>query len=162
MATVARREAERTQYLAFRLDGTNYALPILKVREIAQLHGLSPVPDAPRTVRGVLELRGGVVPVIDLRAILGAGATSTTRTTCVLVVDAQLDGRPHRLGLLADAVLEVIDAGPDDIEPPPRAGAATDWLVGITRLERSLCLVLDLDRTLGAESGATSAPTAAA
>lgn len=150
--------AERRQYLSFVLAGAAYAVPILKVKEIIQYAGLTPVPGAPRAVRGVLNLRGSVVPVVDLAVRFGVGETVPTRLTCVLVVETVLGGEPALLGVLADEVREVLELGEDDIEPPPPFGAAVrlDHLCGMGRVEDGFVLLLDIDRVLAADDAAAA------
>jgi purine-binding chemotaxis protein CheW len=96
------------QYLSFSLAGGEYGIGILKVREILQYETVTRVPSTPRSVRGVINLRGQVVPVVDLAAKFGLAETEVSRLTCILIVEARLDGQPAVVGVLADAVREVI------------------------------------------------------
>jgi purine-binding chemotaxis protein CheW len=155
--------AERRQYLSFVLAGAAYAVPILKVKEIIQYAGLTPVPGAPRAVRGVLNLRGAVVPVVDLAVRFGVGETAPTRLTCVLVVETVLGGEPAQLGVLADAVREVLELGEEDVQPPPPFGTGVrlEHLSGMGRVGDALVLLLDIDRVLAADDAAAALDAAA-
>lgn len=144
---------ERQQYLAFALAGGEYAIGILKVKEILQYEELTKVPSTPRSIRGVLNLRGSVVPVVDLSVKFGLAETAVTRRTCVLVVETAFEGVPTVMGLVADAVSEVIELGPDEIEEPPAFGTRvrTEHLLGVGKVGRKFVLILDIDEVLSAE-----------
>jgi purine-binding chemotaxis protein CheW len=148
--------SERRQYLSFVLAGGDYAVPILKLKEILQYAGLTPVPGAPRAVRGVLNLRGSVVPVVDLAIRFGVGETAPSRLTCVLVVETTMGGEHALLGVLADSVREVLELGDEDIEPPPPFGTRVrlDHLVGMGKVGEGFVLLLDIDRVLAADDAA--------
>ena len=140
------------QYLSFELAGAEYGVGILAVKEILQYETITPVPSVPRSVRGVINLRGSVVPVIDLAAKFGLAETAVTRRTCILIVEVKLDDRPTVMGLMADAVREVIELGPQDIEPPPSFGTRVkvEHLVGMGKasdMERSRAAGFDLHLT---------------
>lgn len=143
---------EQAQYLSFRLGGVDHAIPVLKVREILQHEEITRVPGTPPSVRGVLNVRGAVVPVIDLALKLGGAASRPGRFTCVLVVEVEVGGRPLTLGVLADAVNEVVALRPEEVEPPPAFGAGVDveHLVGVGKVGQGFVLLLDLDRVLAA------------
>jgi purine-binding chemotaxis protein CheW len=146
-------EIARRQFLSFTLDRVDCAVGILQVKEILQCETISRVPSVPRSVRGVINLRGAVVPVVDLSLKLGLRETPISRRTCILVVEARLDGEPAVLGVLADSVSEVLDLADADIEPPPTFGARVevDYLTGMGKVDGSLVLLIDLDRALSAE-----------
>jgi purine-binding chemotaxis protein CheW len=146
-------DGARTQYLSFSLRGTEYAVGILKVKEILQFEQITRVPSTPRSVRGVINLRGQVVPVIDLASKFGLGETAPTRLTCILIVEALLEGTPTVVGVLADSVQEVIELGPGDVEPTPAFGTQVkvDFLVGVGKIGRRFVLLLDLDRVVSAD-----------
>ncbi len=114
--------SERRQYLAFSFAGGDYAVGILKVKEILQYDEITRVPSTPRWIRGVLNLRGSVVPVVDLAVKFGLREGAVTNRTCVLVVETVLDGSSIVMGLVADAVSEVIELAADDIEETPAFG----------------------------------------
>lgn len=140
----------KEQYLTFFIRGEEYATGILRVKEIIEYETITRVPAMPLHVRGVINLRGAVLPVIDLAAKFGHGETVPARTTCIVVVETKVDGDTLVVGVLADSVSEVIDLAGDQIEPPPAFGTnvRVDFLVGMGKLEGRLVLVLDLDRIL--------------
>lgn len=144
---------ERAQYLSFSLGGGEYGVGILKVKEILQYETVTRVPSTPRSVRGVINLRGQVVPVIDLAAKFGLPETEVSRLTCILIVEARLDGQPAVVGVMADAVQEVIELGPGDVEPAPAFGTAVrvDFLLGVGKVGKRFVLLLDLDRVISAD-----------
>ena len=139
-----------TQYLGFSLVGDTYAIELLRIQEIIEHVPITRVPGMPPAVRGVINRRGRVVPVVDLAVKLGLEPRPITRWTCFVIVEALLDGERTSLGLLADSVNEVLDLAPDDIEPPPSFGtrAPADYLRGLARREPHFILVLELDRVL--------------
>lgn len=145
--------AERRQYLAFALAGGDYAVGILKVKEILQYEGITRVPSTPRSIRGVINLRGSVVPVVDLAVKFGLPEAAVTNRTCVLVVETLFDGVPAVMGLMADAVSEVIDLGAEDVEQPPSFGTRVkvDYLLGMGKVGKRFVLLLDIDRVLSAD-----------
>ncbi len=138
------------QYLGFSLAGEDYAIELLRIREIIEHIPITRVPGMPSAVLGVINLRGRVVPVVDLAVKMGLGPRPITRWTCFVIVDASLDGERTTLGLLADSVSEVLDLAADDIEPPPAFGTRTpvDYLRGLGRQEQRFLLLLDMDRLL--------------
>lgn len=143
--------AERMQYLTFQLAGEEYALGILRVREIIQWQEVTRVPTAPAPIRGVLNLRGSVVPVVDLGIRFGLGATEPTRRTCIVIVEVEREeGGQTVMGIVADAVSQVMDLGEGDIEPPPSFGTRmrVEFLEGMARMGDRFALVLDVDRLL--------------
>lgn len=146
----------RAQYLSFTLAGVEYGVGILKVREILQFEAITRVPSTPRSVRGVINLRGAVVPVLDLAAKLGLGETPITPFTCILVVEALLDGQPTVMGVLADAVREVIELGPEDVELAPAFGTQVrvEFLLGLAKVGRGFVQLLDIDRVISADEKA--------
>ena len=167
----ANEQSEHRQYLSFQLAGSDYAVGILQVKEILQYETVTRVPSMPASVRGVINLRGAVVPVIDLAVKFGQPATAVTNRTCVLIVEARLEGDRTVMGVMADAVREVLDLGPADVESPPAFGTAvrTDHLLGMAKVGRGFVLLLDLDRVisagekdLAAELAASAAAAAAA
>jgi purine-binding chemotaxis protein CheW len=149
----AHDDGARTQYLSFSLRGTEYAVGILKVKEILQFEQTTRVPSTPRSVRGVINLRGQVVPVIDLASKFGLGETAPTRLTCILIVEALLDGSPAVVGILSDSVQEVVELAREDIEPTPAFGTQVkvDFLLGVGKLGKRFVLLLDLDRVISAD-----------
>jgi purine-binding chemotaxis protein CheW len=149
----ANDDAIRAQYLSFSLRGTEYAVGILKVKEILQYEETTRVPSTPKSVRGVINLRGQVVAVVDLAAKFGLGETEPTPFTCILIVEAAVDGNPTVVGIMADSVQEVIELGGDDVEPPPAFGTnvKVDFLLGMGKLGKRFVLLLDIDRVISAD-----------
>jgi purine-binding chemotaxis protein CheW len=146
-------DAARMQYLSFSLRGTEYAVGILKVKEILQFEQITRVPSTPRSVRGVINLRGQVVPVVDLASKFGLGETAPTRLTCILIVEALLEGSPTVVGVLSDSVQEVIELGAEDVEPTPAFGTQVkvEFLLGVGKIGKRFVLLLDLDRVISAD-----------
>jgi purine-binding chemotaxis protein CheW len=140
------------QYLSFELAGEEFAFGILRVKEILEYDTITRVPNAPVAVRGVINLRGSVVPVVDLALQFNLAPTAVTKRTCIVIVEAQVDGVDLVMGVLADAVNQVIDLGPEAIEPPPAFGSrvSVEYLVGLGKLDdKKFVLILDIDRLLG-------------
>lgn len=140
------------QYLSFVVAGTDFGVPILKVKEILQYEGATLVPGAPASVRGVINVRGAVVPVVDLGVKFGRPEAALTKRSCVLVVETRAGGDALVLGVLADAVTEVVDLAAGDIEPPPSFGTGLrlEHITGMGRAARGFVILLDLDRVLAA------------
>ncbi|HEX8394418.1 MAG TPA: chemotaxis protein CheW [Longimicrobium sp.] len=138
------------QYLTFRMAGEEYAISILRVREIIQLDAITRVPSAPAWIRGVVNLRGGVVPVVDLAVKFGMEASGLTRWTCLVIVEAEYGGERMVTGLLADTVSQVMELAEDDIEPPLSFGTRIggEYLLGMARQGNRFALLLDIDRIL--------------
>ena len=141
------------QYLGFQVAEEEYAIEILRVREILEYDTLTRLPNTPPSVRGVFNLRGRVVPVLDLAVKLGRDASPITKRSCVVVVEAHFAGRPTVMGVLADAVSEVLHLPASELEPPPAFGArvGADCLLGLGRAGRRLVLVLDIDKLLATD-----------
>jgi purine-binding chemotaxis protein CheW len=138
------------QYLTFFLAGEEYAITILKVTEILECAVLTKVPGAPAWVRGVINLRGAVVPVVDLAVKFGMPQTEITPRTCVVVVEVQSDQERLVLGVMADAVHQVVELGPDQIQPPPSFGSKVrvDCIQGMGDSNGKFVVLLDIDRVL--------------
>lgn len=139
-----------TQYLTFSLLGEEYAVGILKVREILEYDVVTRVPQAPEWVRGAINLRGRVVPVVDLAVRFGERPGPISKRTCIVILEVESDGEPAVMGILADSVSQVIDLRPEDIEPPPSFGtkARVEQLVGVAPLGKKFALILDVERVL--------------
>jgi len=151
------------QYLTFQLAGEEYAVELLQAREILRYEQVTRVPTAPPSIRGVLNLRGRVVPVVDLAVKLGLPDTPVTGRTCIVIVDVALEGERTVMGVIAEAVSQVVDLGAGDIEPPPPFGprARVEFLRGMARLGERFALLLDLDLLLSAEDAAAAVAVAA-
>lgn len=142
--------AEKRQYLAFTVAGGDYAVPILKVKEILPYESVTRIPSTLRSLRGVLNVRGSILPVVDLGPKFRFDETILTKRTCVLVVEVELNGESLGIGVMADAVSEVIELAGEDIEePPPLArNVGVPYLVGLGKVGRGLVLLLDLNEVL--------------
>lgn len=143
----------RDQYLAFTISGETYAVAIVQVTEIIKYDPrITTVPAMPPWVRGVINLRGGVVPVVDLALKFGLSSGPITKRTCVVIVETLLGEERSAVGIIADSVNEVLELSTRDLEPPPPFGARirADFLKGLAREGSRFLLVLDLDRALGA------------
>ena len=141
---------EQGQYLIFSLGGEAFAIGILAIKEIIEYGAITEVPMMPAAVRGVINLRGAVVPVIDLSARFGKPLTEVGRRTCIVIVElAQAEGRQD-VGLIVDAVTEVIDIPAGEIEPAPSFGARirTEFIRGMARQQSRFVIILDIDRVL--------------
>ena len=143
---------ETTQYLTFELDRETFALDVAKVREILDSPAITKVPQTPAYMRGVINLRGSVVPVIDLRLKFGMSETAQTVNTCIIVVEIELEGELIILGALADSVQEVVDLEPEQIEPAPRIGTKlnTDFIQGMGKHNEQFIMILDIDKVFSA------------
>jgi len=141
---------EQTQFLTFLLAEESYAVSILRVREIIEYDTVTRVPNMPTSIRGVINLRGAVVPVVDLAVRFGLRNTRVTKRTCVIIAEAEVGGERLVMGLMVDAVSQVIDLPPADIEPPPAFGTRVrvDFLEGLGKIGKKFVLILDLDRAL--------------
>src|SRR6266436_173790 len=145
--------AEQTQYLGFVVADEEYAIGILRVREILEYDTVTKVPTTPPSIRGVINLRGRVVPVVDLAVKLGLPESQVTKRTCIVVVEVNLEGERTVMGVLADAVSQVIDLPASEVEPPPSFGTRVrvDCLLGMGRAGKKFVLLLDIDKVLSAE-----------
>ncbi len=141
---------DQGQYLTFFVAGEEYAIGILRVKEILEYQTVTRVPTTPAWIRGVINLRGSVVPVVDLAVKLGLPESAITRRTCVVIVELVLDGEPAIMGVVADVVSQVVDLGPADIEAPPAFGTRirVDCLQGMAKAGAKFVLILDVDRVL--------------
>lgn len=155
------------QYLTFTLDQERYAVDIAKVREVLDFSSITKVPRTPEYMRGMINLRGNIVPVIDLRLKLGLARTERTVDTCIVITEVAIDGQLTILGALADSVQEVVELDGESIAPPPRMGTRVDttFIRGMARRDDGFLVVLDIERVLGDEGlsapgGADNAPTA--
>jgi len=138
------------KYLTFRLDNEEYGLEILKVREIIGLMDITSVPKTPDYVRGIINLRGSVIPVLDLKLKFDMGATEDTEETCVIVVEVLLGGNSVMMGTIVDAVSEVLDIKENEIEDAPAFGTNvnTRFILGIGKVKDEVKILLDIDEVL--------------
>lgn len=138
------------KYLTFALAQEEYGLEILKVREIIGYIDVTAVPQTPHYVKGVINLRGQVIPVIDLRTKFGMETADVTDETCIIVVEITRAARTFSTGIIVDHVQEVLDVRGQDIEEPPQFGAAvnTDFILGMGKVDDSVKILLDIDKVL--------------
>jgi purine-binding chemotaxis protein CheW len=141
-------EKDTKQYLTFKLADETFAVNVAKVREILDLISITKVPQTPDFMRGVINLRGSVVPVVDMRLKFGMEETEKTVDTCIIVLEVTIDGETTIVGALADSVEEVVELEPGQIEPPPRIGMKldTDFISGMGKLGEEFVIILDTDR----------------
>lgn len=160
------RPGEREQYLTFNLRGELFAIGILAIREIIEYAQLTHVPMMPDYIRGVINLRGAVVPVVDLLARFGQGSTEPKRRTCVVIVEVDAGDGMQQLGVLVDAVNEVLEIPATDVEPPPSFGVRfnSDFLHGMGKVGDRFVILLDVNRALAVTelAGETLTPALAA
>jgi purine-binding chemotaxis protein CheW len=138
------------QYLTFRIGNENYGLELSQTREIIEYSGITEVPLMPNFLRGVINLRGEVVPVIDLAVRLGRKSIEVQKRTCIIVVELESSEQNHVLGLLADSVSEVIDMSDENIEDAPSFGAniRADFIQGIAKRDDEFVVLLDANNAL--------------
>ncbi|MBS0354921.1 MAG: purine-binding chemotaxis protein CheW [Proteobacteria bacterium] len=154
---------EREQYLTFNLSGELFAIGILSIREIIEYAHLTQVPMMPRYIRGVINLRGSVVPVVDLLARFGQGLTEPKRRTCVVIVEVDSEDGIQQLGVLVDAVNEVLEIPATDVEPPPSFGVhiRNEFIRGMGKIGERFVILLDVSRTFSVDELAGLASVAA-
>jgi purine-binding chemotaxis protein CheW len=150
---------EHPQYLTFAIGTEEYGLGILRVREIIQHGAVTRVPGTPAWVRGVINLRGSVVPVLDLAVKFGLPPSPITRSTCIVITEVALEDESVVLGVVADEVSQVVELPPSGILPPPSFGTRVRvaYLLGMGRVGERLVLLLDADKMLSAEEVALAA-----
>ncbi len=144
---------ETVQYLTFKLAEEVFALDVAKVREILEFTTITKVPQTPEFMRGVINLRGSVVPVIDLRLNFGMTCTEQTVNTCIIVVEVSLEGEIIVLGVLADSVQEVVEMEPEQIEPAPHIGTRlnTEFIKGMGKINNDFVMILDIDKVFSSD-----------
>jgi purine-binding chemotaxis protein CheW len=141
-----------SQYLTFGLGTDTFAVEITPIREIIEYPGLTSIPMTPTFIRGVINLRGAVVPVIDLSVRFGRAVTEIDRRTCVVIIEISSEGEMQSLGILVDRVNEVLEVSAEQIEPRPSFGLGVhaDFVKGMIRHDGHFVVILDTDRTLSA------------
>lgn len=156
--------SEQQQYLTFVLGGEMFAIGILAVKEIIEYGGMTAVPMMPESIRGVINLRGSVVPVVDLARLFGRPAAPITRRTCNVIVEVESETGRQDVGVVVDAVSEVLEIRQDEIEPPPSFGARlrTDFMVGMGKVANSFVILLNVDKILALDDLDSVAAAAAA
>jgi purine-binding chemotaxis protein CheW len=144
---------ETTQYLTFKLDEEIFALDISKVKEVLDYTEITKIPQTPEFMKGVINLRGGVVPVVDMRLKFGMSETAKTVNTCIIIVEVTIVGETTVLGALVDSVQEVLDLEPGQIEPAPRIGTRlqTEFIRGMGKRDNRFIMILDIDKVFSAD-----------
>ena len=153
MTTATKEVVEQKQYLTFLLANEEYAIGILKVKEIIEYDTVTTVPKTPKWVRGVINLRGAVVPVVDLAIKFGLELKPVTKTTCIVIVETQFESQNTTIGILVDAVSQVMELATEDLQPVPEFGTRVkvDYLLGMAQLGKKFALLLDVDKVLSTD-----------
>ena len=143
----------QAQYLTFMLGGETFAIGILRVKEIIEYAGLTEVPMMPACIRGVINLRGAVVPVMDLSSRFGKPSTPITKRTCIVIVEVEANGERQDMGVVVDAVNAVLEIPASDIEPAPAFGAKirTDFIEGMGKVNGKFVILLNINQVLSIE-----------
>jgi purine-binding chemotaxis protein CheW len=141
---------ERNQYLTFLLGGEMFAIGILNIKEIIEYGSLTEVPMMPEFIRGVINLRGAVVPVVDLSARFGRKRTEVTRRTCIVIIEVETNEEKHDVGLVVDAVSEVLEIAAGEIEPAPSFGTKirADFIHGMGKVGGKFVIILSVNNVL--------------
>jgi len=149
-ADIAVNEEGQSQFLTFLLAGEMFAIPILNIKEIIEYGALTTVPMMPPFIRGVINLRGSVVPVIDLAARFGRKSTAITRRTCIVIIEIESDDAKQDVGVMVDAVNEVLEIPQTEIEQPPSFGARirADFIQGMGKINGKFVIILDVNQVL--------------
>ena len=152
-AVALQAEQAPSQYLTFTLGGEMFAVAILNVKEIIEYGNLTEIPLLPAFIRGVINLRGSVVPVIDLAARFGGKPAEPNRRTCIVIVEVSDEDTRHDIGIMVDAVSEVLDIQAGEIEPPPSFGAKirADFIFGMGKVAGQFVIILNIDKVLSIE-----------
>lgn len=150
---------EEQQYLTFLLGDEMFAIGILSIREIIEYGFVTEVPMTPPFIRGVINLRGAVVPVLDLAVRFGRQARDNTKRTCIVIVEIETDKGSHEIGVVVDAVNEVLEISHGDIEPPPEFGARirSDFIKGMGKIDGKFVIIMDVNRVLSVDEVAVLA-----
>ena len=138
------------QFLTFRLHGQDYGITILKIQEIKGWDKVTPIPNSPAYVKGVLNLRGVIVPVIDLRLRFGMPQAEYTDRTCIIVVDVTTSAGELQMGIVVDSVSEVLNIKPEEIDPTPSFGTnlQTEYIMGMAKMDAGVKILLDINQVL--------------
>lgn len=144
---------DASQFLTFKLSGEEFAVPIMQVKEIIEYHGLTVVPMVPEFISGALNLRGSVIPVINLATKLDMPSSEETRRTSVVIMEVQLDDESTVIGVMVDKVLDVIDIPEEDIDSAPSLGTRirTDFIYGMGKLNEDFVIILAVNKILSSE-----------
>lgn len=154
MSEEMKNKSAAGKYLTFALAQEEYGVPVLKVREIIKMMDITGVPQVPPHVKGVINLRGKVIPIVDLRLKFGLPTQDYTERTCIIVVEVEMQARKVMLGMIVDYVSEVLNIATDEIEPMPDFGERvdTDYMRGVAKIKGTVKLLLDLDKVLSADT----------
>jgi purine-binding chemotaxis protein CheW len=146
----SKTDSKGGKYLTFALGNEEYGLEILKVREIIGYMDITAVPQMPSYIKGVINLRGQVIPVIDLRAKFLMAIAERTEETCIIVVEIAQQGKKFNTGIVVDHVSEVLDIAGENIEEPPQFGSdvSADFILGMGKVGESVKILLDIDRVI--------------
>jgi purine-binding chemotaxis protein CheW len=152
-----RQAARGQQYLTFAVTGEVFGVAIVSIKEIIEYRATTEVPMMPEFMRGIINLRGRVVPVIDLAVRFGRPRNEVTRRTCIVIVEARQGDEQHDLGVMVDAVNAVADIADADIEPPPSFGAKlrSDFITGMGKIDEKFVILLDVSKVLSIEELST-------
>jgi len=144
---------KKGKYLTFALAHEEYGLEILKVREIIGYMDITAIPQTPHHVMGVINLRGQVIPIVDLRTKFGMDTAEITEESCIIVVEINQGNSNFQTGIIVDHVQEVLDIADGDIEDAPQFGSSvdTDFIKGMGKIDESVKILLDIDKVLGSE-----------
>jgi purine-binding chemotaxis protein CheW len=144
---------ETTQYLTFKLEDEVFAIGISEVREVLDYTTVTKIPEMPDFMLGVINLRGSVVPVVDMRLKFGMAPTEKKVNTCIIIVEIDLEGETTVIGALADSVQEVLELDPDQMEPPPRIGTRlkSRFIKAMGKRDGHFIIILDIDRIFSAD-----------
>lgn len=150
-------QQDQQQYLTFMLGGETYAIGILSIKEIIEYGCLTEVPRLPEFIRGVINLRGAVVPVIDLGARFGKHVTQVAKRTCIVIIEVANGEETQDIGVMVDAVNEVLEISAGEIEPAPSFGASirADFIDGMGKINGKFVIILDIHEVLSVEEMAT-------
>jgi purine-binding chemotaxis protein CheW len=161
-AAIVAQAAEAQQFLTFTLGSEMFAVGTLSVKEIIEYGQLTEVPMMPDFIRGVINLRGAVVPVIDLGARFGRGETKITRRTCIVIIEVPSGEEKQDIGVVVDAVSEVLEIPSSEIEPPPAFGAKirADFIQGMGKVDGKFVILLDVGKVLSVDEISTLASVA--
>jgi purine-binding chemotaxis protein CheW len=148
----AESQGERT-IVTFRIAGEEHGIPVESVLEVLAQPRTTRVPTTPDWIRGIMHLRGGVVPVLDLAAKLGLGLTPIDRRTCVVLLDSEALGERRTVGLMVESAERLLEVAPEAVEPPPSFGTkiSVDYLTGLVRLGESYILLLEIEKALSVQ-----------
>ncbi len=148
--SIAEQDSGEQQYLTFMLTGESYAISIQRIKEIIQYGQLTEVPRMPEFIRGVINLRGAVVPVIDLSARFGKSPTVVGRRNCIIIIEVEIGVETHSVGVMVDAVNAVLEIPACEIEPAPSFGAniRADFIAGMGKINGKFVIILNIQYVL--------------